>query len=63
MRESCGTCKYFQPLPFAMTNLCECKDSDYFHCECDPIHDLCKEYKEREKVTKNGFQKTNTTGN
>lgn len=53
MSECCGTCKYLQPIPFAMVSLCENPVSDYYHCDCDPRNDFCGYYEKQEKKEKN----------
>ena len=58
--EICKNCKYFQPIPFAMIDLCECEESENYLVERKPKDSACEMYEE--KGRKNEYQGTDKTG-
>lgn len=46
--ECCRLCKYCEEIPFAGFT-CFCEQSDYYHCDCDPFEDLCRDFKEKKE--------------
>ena len=42
--ETCKDCKWLEQIPFFGYS-CQCEESDYFQCECNPKADRCDKYK------------------
>ena len=43
----CGECRYLEMIPFDDYR-CLNPNRELFHCNCHPVKDVCKDFKEKE---------------